>query len=154
MRVLTFLLILLISQSCIGFLIRKATEKKLTVERKTIPAEFGSTKSTLICILNETKGYDRQVTKHFKKNYKGDVVFLKDYELKNEKYNDFFKYRYIFTFGFGGSYTDSEGNTHSMRRIYMLDRTDNKKYNSPFSSGFYGKIIKAYSIKLEELRQK
>lgn len=152
-------------QSCIfivGPIVKGKLTRKLTVENKAIPPDLGFDDAYVVCIMHEKNSRDRYVKKHFKKFYKGNMVFVTAKELESESYSDAAKYRYIFDYmRHNGSVqvvqATPTGNQISnvstpSSNYFIHDRLTNIEYNSRISTGWFGKYIKAYSQNLEKKR--
>ena len=161
---LVFICITFSLTSCLGLMVQGVAKNKFTENKGAIPPDFMKEESTLICVLQERNSYDKYLKKHMQAKYHGPIKFVLKSKLFDEgkissKYKDTVKYRFIFNYGLGTQhYSDTKygpgtgGASFSTKLFYVLDRKDGKKYNSPFSSSFFAKLIKAYAINLEKKR--
>ncbi len=156
--ILTFSL--LAFNSC-GVIVKTMALNNYSVKKNAIPPEFGNEDTVLLCILKGSNSRRKYTGRAFTKKYHGKVEFIETMELYSKKYEDVNKYRYVFDYNSGNlgatiSQNQSTGfietSTPSTSNYFMLDRKKWKNYNSGFSSGFYGKLLKAYAINLEKKR--
>ncbi len=177
---ITIIIFYVLNSGCImsTILISSALTKqicisKMTVEKGAIPPDFGTTTSTLICIIRERKGYDKYLKKHVRNEYHGKYTFATWDEFDTcIEYSDLDKYQYVFagelhnsvyttlqnptnpySTGPSGNYSFQEMSTTS-ETFYILDRKNNKAYPSPYRSSMFAKMIQAYMINLEKERIK
>jgi hypothetical protein len=157
--IIFFLFVSLGLSSC--FSVKNMAIAKITEENGAIPLEFGSDNSILICVITKSKSYSKYMKRHVVKEYHGKYEFVLREDLYDPKYKDTDLYRYVFdcetlykeemrgpsAIAFGPESTISAS-------YYLTDRKDNKVYKCPMTSSFYGKLIKAYMIKLEMQRGK
>ncbi|WP_353778659.1 hypothetical protein [Winogradskyella sp. 3972H.M.0a.05] len=145
--------------SC-GAIVKGSASKKMTVENGAIPADFGKDDTVLICVLKGRNSRDNYMRKHIKKNYKGKYEFVLQSDVYSHKYDDRDKYRYLFDYNAGSmrstSYSNLTGEIETRHlptsSYYIMDRKSNEYYFSNISSGFFSKLIQAYSINMEKVR--
>ena len=136
--------------SCSG---KKHMKTEFTEENKAIPPTFGKDKeAVLICVLQGRGTYDRYL-KSAAKNYSGPVAFVKYDELESDPYSDKTKYRYLFDYGSGSTVHYSNGPSVNVKRFHVVDRLENKKYESGAEFSFFAKAMKVYMANLETKRQ-
>lgn len=169
---LAFLFIIaFICQSCLflvtGPIVKSNLKKNLTVEKNAIPPDVGKDDSYIVCILQGRESRDKYMRKNFSKEYKGKHIFLKESELKTEKYSDVDKYRYVFTYtringsttvrttvsGGGMNNSNTSNVSTPSSNYFIMDRKTNTEYNSGYHSSYFGKYILAYATNLEKQRQ-
>jgi len=149
----------LVLNSC-GSIVKSEASNKMTVENGAIPPDLGKDNSTLICVLKGRDSRDNYMKKHIKKNYNGKYEFVLESDLNSEKYNDSDKYRYLFDYNAGSVQStsfSSPTNGFETRNLptssyFIKDRKSNEYYFSNISSGFFSKLIEAYSINMEKVR--
>ena len=145
--------------SCgIGLIVRGAAKKSISVEKGTAPKTFIGKDEVLLLLLWENKAYDKQVKKAFDKFYEGKKEYVTYSELKsNEKYQNLDKYPFVFSQGpenkmlYEGTGNFSYTFTGS-RPFHIYDRREKTFHMSRFTSGFYGRMIQAYAMKLNKIR--
>ncbi|WP_347374584.1 hypothetical protein [Aequorivita sp. Q41] len=147
------LISLITSLASCGAMVKGTANKKLTVEKGAIPPEFGSEKTTMLFITHH-RSYNKYLKKNVADIYKGDFEIISEKEFKSDvKYEDKQKYRYVFNFESKSySYTKSDLSSGSgeVKKFYVLDRKNEKKYFSPMTSSFWSKLQKVYLKKLTE----
>jgi hypothetical protein len=147
-------LIVLSLNSCgVGLIVRGATKKNLSVEKNTVPPTYIRKDQTLIVGLWGVESYDKYVKKAFNKFYKGKKEFVYLGKLRtNEKYEDKDTYPFVFSQGPENiklykdenfSFTFTGG-----RPFHIFDRNTEKFYMLPFHSGYFGRVIQGYAMKL------
>lgn len=146
--ILTFTLL----SSC-GAIAKLKANSNLTEEKGAIPPEFGNENTTLLFISHH-RSYNKYLKKNVKKLYKGPSEIISTQELNsNDKYQNIEKYRYIFNYT-DRSYTYTRYNlstgTGNVKKFYILDRKNEKKYESPITSSYWSKLQKVYLKKLNE----
>ena len=155
-KLVMFALVAVLASSCgIGLIIRGSAKKSVSVENKTVPADFISKDQTLLVLLWGDV-YDDYAIKAFKKFYHGPIEYVGFAELHTEKYSDLDRYSYVFSQGpgeekmySGGDYSFSfEGS----RPFHMYDRRDKSFYKAQIRSGFFARVIQGYAMKLESIR--
>jgi len=117
----------------------------MTEERGSIPPDFGKPDQVLLCELSDYWSIDKHMVKAFMNNYKGEVEYIYQEELKKD-FLDKNKYRYKV---FDKIVAKTETVSH---KLYVQDRITDSLYYCSVSSGFYKKLYRALSIKLEEKR--
>ncbi len=135
-------------------------KKFCSVKEGAIPPNFGKDNSTLLCILSGSRGHDKYIRKHAESHYGGEVDFALKSEITEGKYTNPRKYRYLLDHDVSlvqhTEYSTSSNRTSSYTNktsgYFIYDRIDRKKYDSGFTSGMYGKILKAYFKNLEKVR--
>lgn len=159
LSIVSFFVVTMLS-SCIVFLIagpmvESKAKKKLTVESGSIPVDFGKGDVTMIALLDKNTSYDKYLAKNLTKKYTGRYVKITSEELSTKKYDDLKKYRYVFSFDMeqhGVTVQDQYG--HPVRRFYILDRLDGKKYPASFTSGYFSRVMKGYLNNMDAQRLK
>lgn len=148
--VVLFLSMLLFT-SC-GAYVKNKSMEKMTVENKAIPSNFGQDNEILVCVLQGRNSRDRYMRKHVEENYFGKYVFLLSEEISEEVYTDLDTYRYVFDYN-AGSVLGQNGRPLPTSSYYIYDRKENVYYYSDAYSGMFGKLILAYTLSLERVRQ-
>jgi hypothetical protein len=157
---LTLLISAIGLNSC--FIVSSMANNYCTVKNGGIPADFGKYNSTLLCILSGSKGHDKYIKKHAAKRYGGNVEFAFLEDIEKGKLANKEKYRYLLnhhiSFVEHSTYNVSTNRTSSYAiktsGYFIYDRVNKKEYDAGFTSGMYGKILKAYFNNLEEMRLK
>ena len=161
---LLFIVPLLALSSC-GAIIKSYIRK----DEGNVPQDFGKQKTTLL-VLEQRKGYNKQVGKILNKFYSGGYAFVSEEDLKIKPYKDTIKYRYLLndkltisrsdiisTVPVGvraGQQTSNRVSTAS-RSFRIIDRKTQKVYETGVSSGVSWKaVLKAYLKKLDNERIK
>lgn len=145
------MVILFTTNSCANMARRQAI-KRITVEKKAIPPDFGKDESeVLICIITDKNMYDRYVKKHVINEYHGKYKFMLYSDIGKDGTDDVSKFRYIFH-GFRTRSKDFDGSMHTEFQYYIIDRLEEETYNCPFVANGYGQLIKKYMIALEHTR--
>lgn len=159
----SFMIALFIFCSC-GAVIKSYIRK----DTENVPPDLGKEKTTMLVITNNNS-YNKKVEKLFKENYSGDYLFVTREEIDN-KYNDPIKYRYILDDDIdvtksrvttttknvktGISTKSSETRSSASRSFHVLDRKENKIFDTGISSGTSWKmILKTYLAKLDAARK-
>lgn len=145
--------------SC-GIMVLQTGIATITVKNKALPPDFGKDNTVLICILTGKRNYDKSMKKHVINEYGGLYEFVLREDLHSDKYNDFSKYRYVFDYNEITRSKQVRNSTTGMMdtqdtttaSYYILDRKKDMQYISPFTSSFFGKLIKAYMRNLEKER--
>ncbi len=125
---------------------KRKAKKELTVDKRAIPADFGKNKSTMLVVKTGKKSYDKYLIKNFKE-YVGDYRIVTSEALDSAKYSDKKQFRYVFNFKFEAhSIMGHDGftTTIDVRRFSIEDRFDGLLYQSPMTSSYFGKVMKAY----------
>ncbi|TCP27874.1 hypothetical protein EV195_10133 [Tenacibaculum skagerrakense] len=156
----SLLLCTLLTFSSCGIMVQGIAAGKISTEKGSMPPDFGKTKHVLLCKLKGKRGLDKYMKKHISNYYKGEVEFVTYQDLKeNNKYSDKDKYRYVFEskeHSNSGNYINSNGMPSATSYISysfgIFDRKALKNYSNDMSSGYFGKLIKAYAKKMEEER--
>ncbi|MEI7734777.1 MAG: hypothetical protein WCI49_04895 [Ferruginibacter sp.] len=124
-----------------------------------VPADFGTTKTTILVVNYGRNGIDKYLEKDFSKNYKGEYVIIDKDDLNNKEYKDLTKYRYIFKlvddftagrFTAGGGRDAPEMNYH----INFIDRSNFITYKTLIPSNMFSKLVKSYIDRLNEKIEK
>lgn len=146
--------------SC-GLVVQGIAAGKTTIEKGAIPPNFANKEHILLCMLEGDKKIDKYMKKHIQKYYKGNYEFVTREDLRTiDKYTDKNKYRYTFESerehtsgqqGMGTS-TYSSGPGYDVFKYGIWDRKELETYSNNFYSSFFGKLIKAYAIKMEQVR--
>ena len=141
--------------SCImlisGGIVKRKSVKKFTVENGVIPPEFGKTNSILLVVKSGRRSFDKTLTKVFD-DYKGNYLLVNREDLTNSKLSDIETYRFIFdTKTIIKTNMDATRSSTRTYQFFMRDRIAGKKYDASHTSSFYGKLMKAYVINLNEL---
>ncbi len=146
------ILTLTLLSSC-GAIVKSKANNNLTEEKGAIPPEFGN-KNTTMLFISHHRSYNKYLKKNVKKIYKGNSEIISTEELNsNTEYRNTEKYRYIFDYDYKSySYTKSDGSfgNGQVKKFYVLDRKNEKKYKSPMTSGYWSKLQKVYLKKLNE----
>lgn len=170
-NILKFILFAFTVSSC-NLSILKMSLKSDTVENKTIPSDFGSDSTILICVINGEKNYDRIIKKKVDDIYHGQVEFVHKDSLDLEKYSDSINFRYIFDSSIMINNTvahkmsssgelEQMGVKNKIYHFYLLDKrnynrgnTQNgyDKYESKIRSSAYDRLIQGYMTNLEKQR--
>jgi len=156
--IITLIICLNLSSCFVGKIIETSKAKtEFTVENDAIPPEFGENKEMIIIgILRGRRSYDKYLKSAFKNYYNGKYILISAEEMRNSKYNDKKKYRYIFDYSDGSTitYTFSSGRKASSNnfRHFIFDRLNNKRYQSGAEFTFFAKSMKVYMANLEQKR--
>ncbi len=146
------ILTLALFTSC-GAIVKGKANKYLTEEKGAIPPEFGKENTTLLFITHK-RSYNKYLKKNVKKRFKGNYEIISSNELNaNDKYQDIIKYRYVFDYDYRSySYTKSDlsPGTGQVKKFYILDRKNNKRFASKMTSSYWSKLQKVYLKKLNE----
>ncbi len=146
MRKITKVLLLatiVVLASCGSSKVYRTALSKIGVEHGTIPPKFIKKDEVLLI-----KNLDEELKQEFIKYYKGKHVFVSFKAIETiKKYQDLNTYPYIFDFDFAD--TGEYGKFHD---FFLLDRKENKKYRTGFSSSDNKMVVKAYAKKMEEIR--
>ena len=134
--------------SCTSLL--KSTIKE---DGRQIPTNFGKSKTTILVVKHGIKRESKALDKSWAKYYKGDYIFVKSEEIKDAKYNDLTNFQYIFD-DVERSFTTSDNKHLGAASFYMYDRKEGRNYSLNAESGLYSTLLKAYIIKLEQVRTK
>jgi hypothetical protein len=135
--------------SCTASLL-KSTIKE---DGKQIPSNFGKLKTTILVVQHGVKRDDKNLEENWNKYYKGDFILVTEKEVKEPKYNDLTKFQYIFD-DVERSFTTTENKHLGAVSFYLYDRKDGQNYSLNAESGLYSSLLKAYVVKLEEVRAK
>jgi len=132
----------------------KKMKKVYTVENNAIPPRFGVNKDeVLIVILKDNNPYyNGYVKRAVKKNYKGNYLLVKESEFYGNKFSDVDKYRFVFDFSEGRSYsnmTNTGYSSGSYKRFFVKDRLHNKTYQVMEDFNFFVKAMHIYFANLE-----
>lgn len=147
--------------SC-GAAVKGMALKNTTVEKNAIPSDFGKNNSTLLVGLSRKNARDKYLKKYFKENYHGPYVFVDSDKIDSELFKDTDSYRYIFDvdrrtdnklkFNVFKKRFEPDGTTWN--KYYVKDRQTGKYYYGQVESGFFAKLIEAYTINLEKTRKR
>ncbi|TCI92143.1 hypothetical protein [Tenacibaculum sp. M341] len=160
MKRVIIVLISVLFSSC-GMIIQGVASGKTSIEKGAIPPDFANTDHILLCMLDGKKSVDKYMKKHVEKNYKGKYEFVTREDLKTkDKYSDKDTYRYIFESEKGyaqgqpgmGASTYSTGPGYNVYKYGIWDRIKLETYSNGVYSSYYGKLIKAYTVKMEKVR--
>jgi len=125
---------------------KRKAKKELTVDNRAIPADFGKNKSTMLVVKTGKKSYDKYLIKNFEE-YVGDYRIVSAEALDSAKYSNKTQFRYVFNFKFEAHIItgyDGSASTINVRRFSIQDRKDGILYQSPITSSYFGKVMKAY----------
>lgn len=126
-----------------------------------LPPELGNSKTTMLLVKHK-RGYDKALEKNFEKYYKGDYLLVSEDDLKDKKYQDTSKYRYLFGAYLSSSIVRDFSNTSNPTATTTLtgqgysvfDRTENKNYASNIHSGLWKKLMRVYVQELNKVYEK
>ena len=124
---------------------------------KQIPPNFGVEKTTILLMEKGSSGYNTHLEENWDKYYTGKYEVVTKETLNNKKYADLKKYKYVFDYDIRisrGSDGSGRQQTYEGYSFYLIDRDDNKKYGTFLDAQAWNKLMKAYIIKLEEIRLK
>ena len=96
--------------------------------------------------------YNGYVKRAVKKNYKGNYLLVKESEFYSNKFSDVDKYRFVFDFSEGRSYsnmTNTGYSSGSYKRFFVKDRLHNKTYQVMEDFNFFVKAMHIYFANLE-----
>jgi hypothetical protein len=134
----------------------KHARKEFTEENKAIPRDFGKKDQILICVLKGRSSYDNYLKRAVKKNYKGKYIFVTNLDMYVSKYDDKDIYRYYFDYDGGTtmttSWSDGLSASSTLKRFFIGDRLENKKYQCGAEFGFFANAMKIYMANLEVKR--
>lgn len=123
-----------------------------TANPEALPPDLGKDDAYMMVQLEGRNSHDRYLRKHFKRNYRGNHLFVDNEELNTPRYADAERYRYVFfvniiKFGYGSgggaSYT-----------YFVYDRVTKKTHTPRISGSWFAAYIKGYVINLEKQRAK
>lgn len=149
MRALLVMLFFLLSN-----VITFAQKLPFTIESGVIPPNFNQNNDTLLVISTQNPMYNMSMKKHFKKNYTGNFLMVKEKNLDDYSINTC---RYVFSEGMintkkytiGGPF-DGSRNVVTHDDFVILDRKTNTIYKNPNPPSV--KLIKGYIAALDEAR--
>ncbi|WP_196890565.1 hypothetical protein [Aureivirga marina] len=157
----TFILLISLTFSSCGALVRSNIQKDISVENGSIPEEIGQEGTTLICVLKGRSSRDKYMKKHVKKKYHGKYVFVLESDLNSDKYKDVNIYRFLFDYNANSVDTwrqNADGTSTATAlptsSYFIKDRKENKIYSPKMNSSFFSKYIEAYVIQMENARIK
>lgn len=116
------------------------SKRKMTIEAGQIPPGFKGFNGTLLIIDGNQRSWNKYVTKHFDKYYKGKYEIVKQKELFST-FIDVVSYRFVL-YRVGGSGSE---------QLCLFDRALEAKFCSKVATNF-AILIKNYSISLERAR--
>jgi hypothetical protein len=125
--------------------IRLMAERRTTVQSGAIPEDFGQHPGTLL-VLKGKGGYNTYLRTNFIA-YEGKYAIVDSAELAKPEYADLEAFPYCFNFDAEThKTTGSDGKPRELhvRRFYILDRANNKRYPAKMTHILYSKIMKAY----------
>lgn len=161
-KILLLLLVCFTMQSCyyLGAAIEAPKmRREYTEKNDAIPPDFG--KNNTVLILKKRGGSYNRPLKSAIKKYLGEYVYLESKENVDEKYQDKSKYRYVFDYTNGKSFstTTKYGNlapttdTKTLKKFFIYDRLLDKTYQSGAEFHQFQKGLKVYFENLEIKRQ-
>ena len=124
---------------------------------KQIPPNFGLEKTIILLMEKGSSGYNSHLEENWDKYYTGKYEIVTKETLNNKKYADTKKYKYIFDYDIRvtrGNDGSGRQQTYEGYSFFLIDREDNKKFGSFLDSQAWNKLMKAYIMKLEEVRLK
>ena len=86
---LLFVVLLLTLSSCGGII-----KSYISKDAENVPPDFGKQKTTLL-VIEQKKGYNKEVEKILNKYYSGEYAFVSKEDLTIKPYQDTIKYRYL-----------------------------------------------------------
>lgn len=123
-----------------------------TANPVALPPDLGKDDAYLMVQLEGRNSHDRYLRKHFKRNYRGNHLFVDNEELNSPRYADAERYRYVF---FANIIRMGAGsNASASYSYYVYDRMTKRTHTPTLSGSWFAAYIKGYAINLEKQRAK
>ncbi|MGH1387599.1 hypothetical protein [Kordia sp.] len=138
--------IIFLFNSC-ATLVTDEAKRLITEESGAIPPDLGKENTTMIFLMYHGS-YNRYMKRNVRNIYKGNYIFLRKREFKNnKKYQDISKYRYVF--GFEYTLLDPEGkyffdDNPDVKKFFIYDRKTNTTYTTEFMSSSWSRLQIGY----------